>query len=137
MTRYFMSIREAAELIIQASALSSSGEVLLLEMGEPVRIRDLAEDMITLAGLTIRSDENPDGDIEIVTIGAGDGEKLHEELVYDPAALGSTSHPKILKAKRLGKGLDDFPARLSELDRCIEAGDEAAVRRVLFDRVVH
>ncbi len=100
MTRYFMSVREAAELIIQATALSKSGDVLLLEMGEPVRIKDLAEDMILLAGRSVRNADNPEGDIEIVTIGAREGEKLHEELVYDPAGLTPTSHPKILRGRR-------------------------------------
>src|SRR5690606_5362510 len=84
MTRYFMSVREAAELIVQASGLSRAGDVLLLEMGDPVRIRDLAEDMILLAGLSLRSEEHPGGQIEIVVIGPRDGEKLHEELVHDP-----------------------------------------------------
>ena len=136
MTRYFMSVREAAELIIQASALSNSGDILLLEMGEPVRIRDLAEDMISLAGLTIRSEQHPEGDIEIVTIGAREGEKLHEELVYDPAGLGVTSHPKILKAKRMGAGKAAIPVMLTDISECLEAGDEAGVRQVLFDRVI-
>jgi FlaA1/EpsC-like NDP-sugar epimerase len=80
MTRYFMSVREAAELIIQAGALSNSGDTLLLEMGEPVRIMDLAVDMILLGGLTVRDEDNPGGDIAIEIIGAGDGEKLYEEL---------------------------------------------------------
>ena len=136
MTRYFMSVREAAELIIQASALSSSGDILLLEMGEPVRIRDLAEDMISLAGLTIRSEQHPEGDIEIVTIGAKEGEKLHEELVYEPSGLGVTSHPKILKAKRMGAGRAAIPAMLSKINECVESGDEAGVRQVLFDHVI-
>ena len=94
MTRYFMSVQEAAELIIQATTLSASGDILLLEMGGPVRIKDLAEDMIMLAGYTVRNAENPEGDIEIVIVGPAEGEKLHEELAYDPSAIVATSHPE-------------------------------------------
>jgi FlaA1/EpsC-like NDP-sugar epimerase len=135
MTRYFMSVREAAELIIQASALSTAGDVLLLEMGDPVRIRNLAEDMILLAGRSIRSDDNPDGDIEIVTIGAAEGEKLHEELVYNPSSITPTSHPKILRAKRTNGMTVSVSERIANLRERIEARDEAAVRQLLFDFV--
>ncbi len=78
--RYFMSIHEAAELIVQAGTLSEGGELFLLDMGEPVKIRELAENMIRLAGLSVRSPQNPDGDIEIAMTGARPGEKLNEEL---------------------------------------------------------
>ena len=135
MTRYFMSVREAAELIIQASALSTAGDILLLEMGDPVKIRDLAEDMIILAGRSIRSDDNPDGDIEIVTIGATEGEKLHEELVYNPSSITPTSHPKILRAKRTNGMAVGIPERIATLRERIESRDEAAVRQLLFDFV--
>jgi FlaA1/EpsC-like NDP-sugar epimerase len=133
MTRYFMSVQEAAELIVQATALSVSGDVLLLEMGEPVRIKELAEDMILLAGRSVRNADNPDGDIEIVTIGARKGEKLHEELVYDPTNLSPTSHPKILRGRPTNGALVDVPARISGIRGGIEARDEQAVRRMLFD----
>jgi FlaA1/EpsC-like NDP-sugar epimerase len=133
MTRYFMSVQEAAELIIQATALSKSGDVLLLEMGEPVRIKELAEDMILLAGLSVRNADNPDGDIEIVTIGAREGEKLHEELVYDPASISPTSHPKILRSRRANGLAIDVPARIAGIRDRIEARDEPAVRQMLFD----
>ncbi|WP_457935733.1 polysaccharide biosynthesis protein [Mesorhizobium sp. 10J20-29] len=137
MTRYFMSVREAAELIIQASALSKAGDVLLLEMGDPVRIRDLAQDMIMLAGLTVRSDENPDGDIEILTIGAREGEKLHEELVYEPSGIQRTRHPKILRARRFNGVTTEVPGHLSAMFDRVEAGDEVAVRQMLFDFPTH
>ena len=133
MTRYFMSVREAAELIIQATALSRSGDVLLLEMGAPVRINDLAEDMIMLAGRSVRNSQNPDGDIEIVTIGAGEGEKLREELFYDPSGVTPTSHPKILRGRRPNGLSIDVPARIASIRDRIEARDEPAVRRMLFD----
>ncbi|MCV0396086.1 MAG: polysaccharide biosynthesis protein [Rhizobiaceae bacterium] len=135
MTRYFMSVREAAELIVQSGALSQSGDILLLEMGEPIRIRDLAEDMVTLAGLTVRDDNNPDGDIEIVAIGPRRGEKLHEELFYDTDGVTPTAHPKILRARRVPASASDVPEMLDHLEKALEAGDEALVRDVLFDYV--
>jgi FlaA1/EpsC-like NDP-sugar epimerase len=133
MTRYFMSVREAAELIIQATALSRSGDVLLLEMGEPVRIKELAEAMIRLAGRSLRDADNPDGDIEIATIGVRGGEKLHEELFYDPAGVTPTSHPKILRGGRANGLPVDVPARIAGLRGRIDARNESEVRRMLFD----
>ncbi|MCT7373533.1 polysaccharide biosynthesis protein [Chelativorans salis] len=132
MTRYFMSVREAAELIVQAGALSQSGDILLLDMGEPVKIRDLAEDMIMLAGLTVRNKENPDGDIEIVTIGMRPVEKLNEELFYDPNGVNTTRHPKILRAKAQTNRAGEVPGMLEQLKQAIDRADEAAVRRMLF-----
>ncbi|NTS30275.1 polysaccharide biosynthesis protein [Phyllobacterium sp. BT25] len=134
MTRYFMSVREAAELIIQAGALSEGGDILLLEMGEPVRIRDLAENMILLAGLSVKDSSNPDGDIEIVTVGIRDGEKLHEELFYDPTGVGSTSHTKILRAQRRSNAADHLPDAVAELQLLIERRDTEGVRKLLYER---
>ncbi|MEK1889835.1 MAG: nucleoside-diphosphate sugar epimerase/dehydratase [Phyllobacterium sp.] len=134
MTRYFMSVREAAELIIQAGALSEGGDILLLEMGEPVRIRDLAENMILLAGLSVKDSSNPDGDIEIVTVGIRDGEKLHEELFYDPTGVAPTSHTKILRAKRRTNAADELPDAVAELQLLIERRDTAGVRKLLYER---
>ncbi len=135
MTRYFMSVREATELIVQATALSATGDVLLLDMGDPVRIRDLAEDMIVLAGLSLRGPANPAGDIEIVFVGAAEGEKLHEELTHDPSGIAPTSHPKILRTSRMAKPPVDMPGWVRELTGRIEAGNEAAVRQMLFDAI--
>ena len=132
MTRYFMSIREAAELIVQAGALSESGDILLLDMGEPVRIRDLAEDMIMLAGLTVKDEKNPGGDIEIVTIGMHPAEKLNEELFYDPSTITQTRHPKILRGTPSGMPLEDVPSLISDLEDAINRYDPDAIRRLLF-----
>lgn len=96
-TRYFMTIPEAAQLVIQAGALGDQGEVLLLDMGEPVRIHDMARLMIELSGLTVLDADNPDGDIAIEEIGLRPGEKLIEELLIDAASEG-TAHPRIIKA---------------------------------------
>ncbi len=133
MTRYFMSVREAAELIIQAGALSEGGDILLLEMGEAVRIRDLAENMVLLAGLSVKDSSNPEGDIEIITVGIRDGEKLHEELFYDPTGVSPTSHSKILRAKRSINSVGHLPDAVAELRRLIEKQDADAVRKLLFD----
>ncbi len=135
MTRYFMSVREAAELIVQASVLSESGDILLLEMGEAVNIRDLAQDMINLAGLTVRDASNPTGDIEISAIGARPGEKMFEELFYDRAGATVTAHPKILRAQRHKQFVDIVPVELAKLEAALDAGDEAAVRHILFNAV--
>jgi len=135
MTRYFMSVREAAELIVQAGALSQSGDILLLEMGEPVSIMDLAEDMILLAGLSVRNADNPDGDIAISVIGPRDGEKIHEELFYDPDSATKTAHPKILRGRLTNGRGAEMPAVMRKLRNALGARDEAQVREILFDYV--
>lgn len=134
MTRYFMSIHEAAELIVQAGALAEGGDTFLLEMGKPVMISDLARNMIQLAGETVRDAANPGGSIEIVTVGSRPGEKMFEELFYDAANAQATRHPKILRA--LGRSeVDELPMALARLDRALTARDEGAARAILFDFV--
>ena len=93
-----MSIPEAVELVIQAGAMAKGGEVFVLEMGEPIRIMDLAEKMIHLSGYELRNNENPKGDIEIKISGLRPGEKLNEELIIGNNVY-STDHPQILKAE--------------------------------------
>ena len=95
--RYFMSIPEAVQLVLHATSLAIGGEVFLLEMGKPVAIRELAEKIILLSGLTIKSKDNPNGDIEIKITGLRPGEKLKEELLIDSTAE-KTKHPYIFKA---------------------------------------
>lgn len=133
MTRYFMSIKEAAELIVQAGALSQGGDVFLLDMGEPVRISELAENMVRLAGLTVRSADNPDGDIEIISIGKRPGEKMYEELFYDHSQASVTQHPKIMRAANAT--LQELQEAMGVLQDALEASDEAAARRILFEIV--
>lgn len=133
MTRYFMSISEAAELIVQAGALAEGGDVFLLDMGEPILISELAENMIGLAGFTVKSPGNPGGDIEIVVTGKRPGEKLYEELFYDENTALTTRHPKILRAP--GAPIDS-PHLGSEVDRlgtALENEDENAARAILFE----
>jgi FlaA1/EpsC-like NDP-sugar epimerase len=135
MTRYFMSIHEAAELIVQAGALSEGGDIFLLDMGEPIRIRDLAENMIRLAGLTVRSPQNQTGDIEIVVTGARPAEKLYEELFYDPVNATRTAQPRIFRSSAAERPATDLPQALARLEAALAAEDEAEVRRVLFEYV--
>ena len=117
-TRYFMTIPEAANLVIQAGGLASGGEVFVLDMGKPIRIFDLAQLMVRLSGLTVRDAAHPDGDIEIVEVGLRPGEKLYEELLIgdDPQP---TNHARILKAMEgclSREELDALVARLQETD---------------------
>ena len=98
-TRYFMTIPEAAQLVIQAGAMAHGGEVFVLDMGEPVKIMDLAKRMITLSGLKIKDQNNPNGDIEIVIAGLRPGEKLYEELIIDGDNIEKTQHPLIMQAR--------------------------------------
>ncbi len=95
--RYFMTIEEAAQLVIQAEVLAKGGEVFLLDMGEPIKILYLAEQMIKLSGLKVKNKSNPNGDIEIITVGLRQGEKLYEELLIDGEAM-RTKHPLIYKS---------------------------------------
>lgn len=97
-TRFFMTIPEASQLVIQAGALGTGGDVFLLDMGEPVRIQDLARQMISLSGLKVRDDQNPNGDIEIQYTGLRPGEKLYEELLIDEENTEITAHKRILRS---------------------------------------
>jgi len=135
MTRYFMSVHEAAELIVQAGALSKGGDIFLLEMGEPVRIRDLAENMVRLAGLELRTNDNPNGDIEISIIGARRGEKVNEELFYEPGQACKTRQPKILRARRGELSKRDIQKGLAKLEKLVANGDEEQIRAFLFEFV--
>ena len=98
-TRYFMTIPEAAQLVIQAGAMAHGGEVFVLDMGEPVKIMDLAKRMIMLSGLKVKDQNNPNGDIEIVIAGLRPGEKLYEELIIDGDNIEKTQHPLIMRAR--------------------------------------
>ena len=133
MTRYFMSIREAAELIVQAGALSEGGDVFLLDMGDPILISELAENMVRLAGLSVRSLENPDGDIEIVSVGKRPGEKMFEGLFYDSSASTRTDHAKIMRTTTID--LPSLSVAVTDLEKAISNEDEETARQILFDVV--
>ncbi len=133
MTRYFMSIHEAAELIVQAGALSKGGDGFLLEMGDPILIKDLAKNMIRLAGLSVKNEQNPTGDISISIIGKRPGEKTHEELFYNPKTAKSTDHPKILRSEHVDHSKKNINQELKKLYQAYTAEDETLSRRILFD----
>jgi len=126
-TRYFMTIREAARLVLLAGAFAKGGEVFVLDMGPPVAIRDLARRLIEASGCTVRDADNPDGDIEIAITGLRPGDKLHEELLLD-AGLASTPHPKILRAEEPGLSELETAGMLRALRAAVAAGDAAAAR---------
>ncbi len=117
--RYFMSISEAVQLVIQSSSIAKGGEVFLLDMGDPILIKDIAKKLIQLSGKTIKTEDNPYGDIEIKITGLRPGEKLHEELLVD-ANASPTDHPLIFKAKEEMKLDDDFWDKLDLMNRAID-----------------
>ena len=134
-TRYFMTIAEASLLVLIAGAHATGGEVFVLDMGEPIRIYDLARRMIEAAGLRLRDRDTPDGDIEIVTTGLRPGEKLHEELFHDDA-VRATAHPRILLAQPEGLSQLEMAAALRDLRKAIESGSDEEVMTVVA-RAVH
>lgn len=115
-TRYFMTIPEAANLVIQAGAMASGGEVFVLDMGEPVKIVDLAHRMIHLSGFDIKDADHPDGDIEVIFTGLRAGEKLYEELIIGEDNIESTAHPLIMQAIEHSFPLTDIETLLFELN---------------------
>ena len=121
-TRYFMSIPEAAQLVVQAGAMAEGGEVFLLDMGEPVKIVDLARRMIELSGLTVNDPINPDGDISIVVTGLRPGEKLHEELLIGERSL-PTANPRIFRANEHFLGWHDLQLMIAEMQEVIADAD--------------
>jgi FlaA1/EpsC-like NDP-sugar epimerase len=117
MTRYFMTIPEAASLVVQAGAIGGEGEIFVLDMGEPVRILDLARNMIRLSG------KEPERDVPIEYVGARPGEKLHEELWGSDEAVRPTAHPKILRVKRVGANPALLEQELETLEVLVEGGE--------------
>lgn len=130
-TRYFMTIAEAAQLVLLAGSFAEGGDVFVLDMGKPTRIRDLAVQMIHAAGYSVRDAANPDGDIEIVVTGLRPGEKLHEELLIGEGLL-PTPHPKILRAREAGLTELEMAGALRSLRAAVAAGDAHAAREVVL-----
>ena len=128
--RYFMSIPEAAQLVIQAGTMATGGEVFVLEMGTPVKIDDLARTMIRLSGLEVRGEKNPDGDIAIQYVGLRQGEKLYEELLIGENTTG-TSHPRIFKNSEPILPYEELAAALARLEDAIVRRDNAALQELL------
>jgi FlaA1/EpsC-like NDP-sugar epimerase len=129
-TRYFMTIPEAASLVIQAGSMAEGGDVFVLDMGDSVKIVDLAKQMIQLSGLELQTDENPDGDIEIQYTGLRPAEKLYEELLVGDNVVG-TDHAKIMRANEEYLDADTLNTYLSEMQAAIAALDHSKVRDIL------
>ena len=133
-TRYFMTLSEAGELVLQAGSMGDGGEVFLLDMGEPVKIDGLARRMIHLMGHNVRGEENPGGDIEIVYTGLRPGEKLFEELLIGEAAA-DTAHPRIFSAREAMLEEVLVSKALKSLESALASGDVMAVRQALCESV--
>ena len=129
-TRYFMTIPEAAQLVIQAGSMGEGGDVFVLDMGKPVKIVDLAARIVHLSGLTVRSKDRPDGDIEIILTGLRPGEKLYEELLIGDDVL-PTAHPMIMRANEEHLSWPELTARLEQIVQAIKHGNCPEVRHLL------
>ena len=132
--RYFMTIPEAAQLVLQAATLAQGGDVFLLDMGEPVRIKDLAEQMLRLSGLSLRDSRNPNGDIEIVCTGLRPGEKLYEELLIE-AESQPTKHPLIFRATERSLHPQDLWPRLDQLEEALKSQNQEKALEILSELV--
>lgn len=129
-TRFFMTIQEASQLVIQAGALSKGGDVFVLDMGQPVKIMDLARRMIELSGLTLKDEQNPDGDIEVEITGLRPGEKLYEELLIGNNPM-SISHSRIMKAHEDFTPWEDLEAKLVALEMALNVHDVSDIRLMM------
>ena len=132
--RYFMSITEAAELVIQAGAMGQGGDVFVLDMGKPIRIVDLAKRMIHLSGCIEKNEENPEGDIEITYTGLRAGEKLYEELLIGDK-IADTNHSKIMRAEEKVISWLDLSNILPRLQNVNDQNNTEEVRAILLDYV--
>ena len=130
-TRYFMTIREAAELVMQAASMAQGGDVFLLDMGNPIKIYDLATDMVRSMGLSVKSEANPNGDIEIRITELGPGENLHENLLVGEEVAG-TDHPKIMRAEERFLTWPELRRALGLLERACDACQQDAVRGLIL-----
>ncbi|HFE38477.1 MAG TPA: polysaccharide biosynthesis protein, partial [Gammaproteobacteria bacterium] len=132
--RYFMTIPEASQLVLQTGALAKGGDVFVLDMGEPIKILDLAKKMINLSGLSIKDDNNPNGDIEISYSGLRPGEKLYEELLIDDNAQ-QTKHKLIMRAEEMELPWPILKEILNKLDASCHEADFPTIRKLLKNTV--
>ncbi|MEZ8094462.1 polysaccharide biosynthesis protein [Photobacterium swingsii] len=130
-TRYFMTIPEAAQLVIQAGAMGKGGDVFVLDMGQSVKITDLAENLIKLSGLEVKSESNPHGDIEIQFSGLRPGEKLYEELLIGDN-VGNTEHSRIMTANEVHLPLNEYDELLATLDTACHSMKHEEIRELLL-----
>lgn len=131
--RYFMTIPEAAQLVIQAGAMAKGGDVFILDMGEPVKIVDLAKNLIQLSGLSVKDENNPKGDIEITYTGLRPGEKLYEELLIGGDNVRKTTHPRIMTAEEVYLPFEQLSEVLSELENSCKDANYMAIRQTLLN----
>ena len=131
--RYFMTIPEAAQLVIQAGAMAKGGDVFILDMGEPVKIVDLAKNLIQLSGLSVKDENNPKGDIEITYTGLRPGEKLYEELLIGGDNVRKTAHPRIMTAEEVYLTFEQLSEVLSELENSCKDANYMAIRQTLLN----
>ena len=129
--RYFMTIEEASQLVIQAGTMGINGEIFLLDMGEPIKVTDLAKNMISLSGMSLQDDSNPKGDIAITYTGLRPGEKLYEELLIDNKSE-NTAHKKIMKAQDKYLDWNTISKHLLDLENHIETEDYDAIKNVFL-----
>ena len=129
-TRYFMSIEEAVKLVIQASVIGKGGEIFVLEMGEPIKIIDIAERMIYLSGKTIKSESNPDGDIGIEFTGLKQGEKLHEILSKEDVV--KTHHSQILLSQDSYSNVQSINSTVDSLIDALSTDDHGLMKELLI-----
>jgi FlaA1/EpsC-like NDP-sugar epimerase len=129
-TRYFMTIPEAARLVLLAGSYAEGGEVFMLKMGQPVRIYDFARRMVELSGLSVRAAGNPTGEIELKYIGLRPGEKLFEELFINALEM-KAPHPKIMCARETMFSQIEIARMLHELSAAVEINDAVAVRQII------
>jgi len=129
-TRYFMTIPEASQLVIQAGAMAKGGEVFVLNMGQPVKIIDLARRMVELSGLTVKDEKNPNGDIEIVISGLRPGEKLYEELLIGDNPK-PTSHERIMKAHEEFTPWEELESKLNSLQMALNLNEVSVIRLMM------
>ena len=134
-TRYFMTITEAAQLVIQAGAIAKGGEVFVLDMGEPIKIYDLAVKMIELSGFSLKNDQNIKGDIEINITGLRPGEKLYEELLLSEHPI-KTNHSKIFKSNEPFIEFNDFKEEIKNIKKLISENDQAQILKILKKLVI-
>ncbi|WP_165741950.1 nucleoside-diphosphate sugar epimerase/dehydratase [Pseudoalteromonas sp. Z1A6] len=131
-TRFFMTIPEAAQLVIQAGAMGKGGDVFVLDMGDPVKIKDLATKMVRLSGFEVKSETNPHGDIEIKCTGLRPGEKLYEELLIGDN-VGETTHERIMTASEVMLPLAELNVFIEALDIACHNFDHESIRQLLLD----
>ena len=134
-TRFFMTIPEAARLVLLAGAYAQGGDVFVLDMGQPQKISDIARQMITLSGRSVKDPSTGVGDIEIVYTGLRPGEKLYEELLIDDDSLRATPHPKIMRAEENMLSQIEVASMVRDIHTCLDDASADRLRDLIANRV--